>query len=99
MVESKGPSTILVWDFGGSKVYSGVLTFRVFTGLFHSENTGRLQVSDFGQKTISYDDFSGARRVFNQVDTGPSANLDGNIYGATVNFSTGHRSFPGLVFP
>ena len=38
-------------------------------------------------------------RIFDQADTGPHIILYGEINGATVNFTTSHRSFPGPVFP
>ena len=38
-------------------------------------------------------------KIFDQADTGPYTILYGKINGAKVNFTTGHRSFPGPVFP
>ena len=37
----------------------------------------------------------GPWKIFDQADTGPYTILYGKINGATINFTTGHRSFPG----
>ena len=42
---------------------------------------------------------TGPWKIFDQADTGPYTILYGKINGATVNFTTGHRSFPNPVFP
>ena len=73
--------------------------YLVFTGLFHSENTGPWQILSTGQKIISVGDFNWGTDNFCQADTGPYACWDVEFNRATVNLSTGHRSFPDPVFP
>ena len=55
--------------------------------------------SHTGLWQISNRDPNGFQRIFNQWHTGPCSIWNSNINGATVNFSTGHFSFPGPVFP
>ena len=52
-----------------------------------------------GQRLFRIEISTGPWRIFEQADTGPFAILYGKTNGATVNFTTGHRSVPGPVFP
>ena len=53
----------------------------------------------YGTKIISVGDFNWGTDNFCQADTGPYACWDVEFNRATVNLSTGHRSFPDPVFP
>ena len=62
---------------------------------FGTPCTGPWQI--LNTEVISIGDFNGAMEIFHQVDTGSYTIWNGEINGVTLNFSTGHRSFPGPV--
>ena len=100
-----GPPLISVLDFNGVKDYFGVLpngamdyieTLPLFLIL---KIRGQRKFILRDQQLFWMEISTGPWRIFDQADTGPYTILYGKINGATVNFTTGHRSFPGPVFP
>ena len=98
-VGSTGPRLISVKDFNGD--YFEVLRYRVmdyfqFFQSFSDKKYGTRANLYYGIKIYFERSFStGPWKIFDQADTGQYTILYGKINGATVNFTTGHRSFPG----
>ena len=92
-------------DFNGVKLYFVVLrygamdyieTLPVFLII---EIRGHDKYTLRGQRLFRIEISTGLWRIFEQADTVPYTILYGKIIGVTVNFTTGHHSFPGPEFP
>ena len=104
-VDSTGPPLISVFDFNGVKDYFGILRYGAMDYIETLPVFLIIKIRDHdkyilrGQRLFRAEISTGPWRIFEQADTGPYTILYGKINGTTVNFTTGHRSFPSPVFP
>ena len=73
-----------------------IKTLPVFL-LVEIRSHGKYLLKD--QKVFWMEISTGPWRIFDHANTGPYTILYGKIKGVTGNFSGGHRSFSGPVFP